>query len=344
MKWGLIFVGITVALYSHAQPFPDSIRSEYIQGFEDYFFVWPVLKTRTLNFDVKSLKTGQSVSFQPNTSYALGFGAYVFDVALEVAFAIPINEKSRYRYGTSKVSDYQINALSKNWGADFYYQKYKGFYQSGDGINPLNGLPYPQRSDISTRNYGLTGMYIFNDKKYSLKSSFTFAERQLKGGGAFLLAGSLSNFKLRADSAVLSNNKVIFGNGSTFQQLRYTTLSIAPGYAYNFVYKGFFAGAALMVGPAHNWIFYQNENGSRENDIRINTFVAFRMGIGYNSERFFAGLSFLRQARTVKFEEVQFTNSSSTVRLLVGYRFREFGILKKSVWDYSKQLLLSMEH
>jgi hypothetical protein len=128
------------------------------------------------------------------------------------------------------------------------------------------------------------------------------------------------------------------GPYSDFQELRYATFSIAPGYAYNFVYKDFFLSAGLTIGPAHNWIYYKNETGSEKNDIRINTFTSFRIGLGYNSDRFFTGVNFVRQSRTVRFEDIQFTNASTTFRLLVGYRFKEFGVLKRSAGDLPKKL------
>lgn len=335
----LVVIFIVPSFFVNAQEHPDSVRGRYVQEFKDHFFLWPVLKQRSLNFEVRSSQQNKNVVFQPNTSFALGVGAYVFDLAIEVAYAIPINEKSSYLYGTSKARDLQVNALAKRWGADLYYQKYAGFYESS-GDSDRKTKPFPQRADISTRNVGVAGLYVFNPWKYSMKSAFTFAERQLKSGGSVIIAGTLNGFKLQADSAVLDTVYLKqFGKSDRFQDLRYTTLSFAPGYAYNFIFRDFFLSGALTLGPAHNWIYYRNQDEAAKNDIRINTFVSIRMGLGYNSDRFFAGVNFTRQSRAVKFDEVQFTNSSTTFKLLVGYRFREFGILKKSAKDLSKKLL-----
>lgn len=335
---GVVLFLIGLSLYSKAQSERDSIRSLYIQEFKDDFFFWPVLKQRSLNFVVSDKKQSKSVTFQPNSSYSIGIGGYLFDLGFEVTFAIPLNEKSEYRYGTSKARDWQINALAKKWGADLYYQKYSGFYESGSDIDPGDG-PFPQRSDISTRNFGVTGLYVFNEKKYSLKSPFTFAERQLKNGGSIILASALNSFKLEADSAVVDSVYMRqLGSSTSFKELHYTTFSVAPGYAYNFVYKDFFLSGALTIGPAHNWIYYRNENNSEKNDIRINLFTSFRIGLGYNGDRFFTGVNFVRQSRAARFENIQFESASTTFRLLVGYRFKEFGILKKNVGDLTKML------
>ncbi|MEJ0055641.1 MAG: DUF4421 family protein [Bacteroidota bacterium] len=71
----------------------------------------------------------------------------------------------------------------------------------------------------------------------------------------------------------------------------------------------------------------------RRASTEVNTFVDFRFGIGYNGERFFSGLSYVAQSRNVQFEEARITSTSSTVKLLVGYRFKEFGILKARAFD-----------
>jgi hypothetical protein len=42
----------------------------------------------------------------------------------------------------------------------------------------------------------------------------------------------------------------------------------------------------------------------------------------------------------VKFDDIRFTNNSSTFRLFVGFRFREFGILKKGIGDLPRELML----
>lgn len=311
----------------------DSVRATNIQSFPDHFFIWPVIKQKSLSFEVQHDKNNkEKLTYRPNNSFSLGFGMYVFEVGLEFTFAVPINEKSDARFGSSDARDFQLNALGKKWGADFFHQKYSHFYidDPNEPVDPDD--PYPQRSDIHTRNTGVSGIYIFNDTKFSFKSAFNFSERQIRRNGSFLLAGTINSFKVSADSAIVSPQaQPLIGAESAFKQLRYTTFSISPGYAYNLIYKDFFLNTTLFLGPAHNWTYFEREDGTEKNDTNINLYAAFRVGIGFNSDRLFTGLNFVVQSRSVVFENIRFTNSSSTFRLLVGYRFREFGILKHSV-------------
>ena len=313
----------------------DTLNVAHIKSYPDHFFLWPVLKQRGLNFRIRDLEENRSVRYRPNNSYALGVGAYVFDISFELTFAIPFSERNRGVFGKSSARDFQINALSRKWGADLFVQRYHGFYSDIDlSTGTLTTLP--SRPDISARNTGLTGLYVFNPEGYSLRSAFNFSERQLISGGSFMLTGTINTFKVDAGGAITQVDEP--DSGGALMALRYTTLSLAPGYAYTFVRDNFFASGAIMAGPAHNWIYYQKEDNSSANDIRFNTFTSVRLGIGYSTDAFFAGLNFVQQSRMVKFDHLRFTSNSSTFRLLVGFRFREFGILKKNIADLPGEL------
>jgi hypothetical protein len=312
----------------------DSVRGIHIKNFPDHFFVYPVLKQRSLNFELQRNRGNDLLTFKPNNTFSLGVGLYLFELGFELAFAIPINEKSRYIYGESDARDLQLNVLGKRWGLDAFYQKYSGFYITDKGNEPATGNPYPQRPDIDSRNFGFTANYVFNNQRFSFRSVYNFAERQLVSKGSLLLFAAVRSFRLSADSSIVSNQQQqIFGDNVSFEQLRYTTFSIAPGYTYSMIYKSFFLNGSLAVGPAHNWIKYQLEAGDERNEISINTFVSARIGIGYNGDRMFGGVIFFSQGSIVKFEDVKFSNNNGSFKILMGYRFGETGILKKRVWD-----------
>jgi hypothetical protein len=335
LKHSLALLLFVSAVYAGFSQQPDSLRSYYIQEYPDYFFIWPVLKQRSLTFDIQDREEDErKIEFIPNNKFTLGAGFYLFELGFELTFAIPLNEESKAIYGESSARDLQLNVLSKKWGVDIYYQKYSGFYIK-DSDNPVpNGSPYLQRPDLATRNYGISGVYIFNHRKFSLRSSFTYAERQLRSKGSFLLYSTINSFKLTADSALLPPEiQNIVGTGSGFRSLRYTTISLAPGYSYNLVWKKFFLNGTVALGPAHHWINYEEDSGLKRDDISINSTGIARFAVGYNSDRFFGGIGFSAQTRIVKFDDVRVSNSTNLFKVLVGYRFKEFGILKKRIWD-----------
>jgi hypothetical protein len=313
---------------------PDSIRDLYIKKFPNHFFLYPLIRQRSLSFELEKRDRTETLTYRPNNTYSLGVGFYVFELGFELGFAVPIDEKKTATYGKSRSRDWQFNAYGKKWGLDAFYQKYKGFYIS-DKVNPVAAnAAFPQRSDIVSRNFGITGNYVFNDEKFSFRSIYNFSERQLFSAGSFLAFAAINSFKLSADSSIIdTKQEVIFGKNVSFKDLSYTSISIAPGYTYSLIFKNFFINGSLALGPSQHWIKYRLEAGDEKTDATINTFVATRIGIGYNGDKLFGGVAFVSQGSIVRFEDVQFSNNNGSFKILVGYRFKETGILKKRVWD-----------
>ncbi|RAV98413.1 DUF4421 family protein [Pseudochryseolinea flava] len=318
----------------------DSLRANYIKPFPDHFFLWPVIKQRKLAFELERITDGdRRVAFESNKPYSFGVGLYVFELALELAFAVPLDEQSKYIYGESSARDIQLNVLGKKWGSDLYYQKYSGFYINDGARKVASGTPFPQRPDITTRNYGVSINYTFNYNKFSFRSAYNYIERQLRSSGSFLLVSSLNSFRAAADSALLGQTyQSEFGIDSKIKSIQVTSLSLAPGYTYSLIYKGFFLNGALAVGPSHNWITYTPDDAKPKHDIRFNAYVSARIGLGYNGDYIFGGISFMSQANTAKFETARLSSANNLFKILIGYRFREFGVLKKRVWDIPKHL------
>jgi len=343
----LVFILTSVACAQNdvevaaSKPRTDTIRSQYIQSFPDHFFIWPVLKQRKLDFELENRPSrNNSRSYRSNKPYSFGVGMYLFELGFELAFAVPLDEKSKTLYGQSHARDIQLNIYGKKWGIDAYHQKYEGFYIIDPNVDVPVNVPLPQRNDIETTNNGITVNYIFNNKKFSFRSAYNFAERQLQSSGSFLLFASLSSFKAYADSAIIGRQYVNqYGDGALIQKIKTTALGVAPGYTYNLIHKGFFLNGTLAIGPSNSWLFYQNDDGKQKSDVAFNAFISARLAIGYNGDRFFGGLSFISQGRSVNFDDVHLNSSNGTFKILFGYRFREFGILKHRVWDLPKALL-----
>jgi len=316
----------------------DSIRSKYIKSYPDHFFLWPVIKQRRLDFELQRISNRKdAMAFKSNKPFSLGVGMYLFELGVEIAFAVPLNEQSKTIYGESNTRDFQINAFGKRWGADAHYQKYDGFYIDDLTKQVASGTPYPQRPDINTRNVGITGNYVLNSKKFSFRSAYNFAERQLRSAGTFVIFASLNGFKTSGDSALLGERQSRFGEDAYIREIKFNTFGVAPGYAYNLIYKGFFLNGTLAFGPAHNWISYTRDDQTKHST-KIDAFATIRISMGFNGDRFFGGLTFASQGRSAKFEDVMLNSSNTSFKILFGYRFKEVGILKKRIWDIPKAL------
>ncbi|MBS1508591.1 MAG: DUF4421 family protein [Bacteroidetes bacterium] len=313
-------------------------RANYVERFTNYFFVWPVLKQRNTSFYIQSADGSQRLTFKPNVSFHAGAGFYIFGVGAQIVLALPTTRSSDQLYGHSDAFDLQANILGKNWGLDFFTQNYIGYY-SEDKNKPLSvSAIHPQRKDVVTWNNGVNGIYFFNKRKYSMRSTYNYYERQLRSAGSFLLSANANTFSLRGDSAIYSSSfDNAFGTGANFQRLDYSTFSAAPGYAHTFVIrKIYFIGGAFAYGPAINWVHYNLGNNPWKEDWQLNTFADLRISAGYNSERFFAGVTYSHQTRNIKYAGVLFSSSNDAIKFAVGYRFKEVGILKRRAYDIFK--------
>jgi len=328
----LIFSGVTSGAAGRHDS--DTTRNQYIEQFHDKFFIWPVVKKRSLSFDIGTRDPGsQKINYKPNSLFSAGLGIYLFEISAEITFSIPVSEKNLSTYGSTEARDFHANFLGNGWGMDVFRQKYSGFYfplRSGSGLPDV----IVKRPDIKLTNTGVNGIYVFDKKRFSLKSAYNYSERQIKSDGSFILTGNLNTFRLNADSVILSKPTGSPSAGSDFQLMRYTTLSVAGGYTYTLVYHSFFLNGALSIGPAYNWILYSRPGENDRYDAAVNTFNDIRVAIGYNSDRFFGGMSLVTQSRNIRFENIKFANTNTIAKLLIGYRFREVGVLKKRAKDY----------
>lgn len=318
----------------------DSNRAYYIRPYPDKFFLWPVLKLRRLQFTLQDNPGhNKKLIYRSNKPYSLGIGMYLFEVVLELTAAIPLNARSEELYGESHARDVQLNLFGKQWGVDLVYQRYEQFYITDPDKEIAAGTPYPQRPDILTRNLGISGSYFFNHRKFSFRSSYNYADRQLRSAGSFMLLGTVAGFKVEGDSAIIGDSySADFSNDADILKFKSSTYSIAPGYTYTLVHKGFFINAAIAFGPALNWLQHLSENGDQEKYFRITGFYTGRVGIGYSGDRFFGGVNFVLQGNNPKFETIHLKTSTGSFRALLGYRFRERGFLRKRLIDLPKGL------
>lgn len=334
MKW-ILWILPVIFWWSGSPVLSQSYDSTYIKSYRNKFFAWPVIKRRELSFRLEEAGGGsQKAEFKPNNAYGLGMGVYLFDLGVEFVFPIAAPDPEEL-YGNTKATDLQLNILSRRWGGDVVYQRYKGFYLSTPATIVPAGSPYPQRPDIVTENLGVNGIYAFNSHRFSLRSSFTFADRQLKSAGGFLIAGSFNLYEIDGDSAILNPfYQSYLGQTQAFNSLDFRTYAIAPGYGHNFVFKNnMFISLLLAIGPAVQDFRFREPTGELHSDIRVNSYLDFRAAIGYSNDQFFTGLTLSSQTRNVVFEDVRFASVTTTGRILFGWRFTEWGFLKRSVWE-----------
>ena len=313
----------------------DSLRLRYIKTYERQIFFGPVIKQRTLSFQLKNRYDINRITFRPNNSYSAGIRFNIFGIGIEGSLAIPLATRNTVRFGNTDVSEFSFNSISNQWLADFFWQRYTGFYFERSWATLKIKDIHPQAPGLGVMNSGFSYTYIFNHRKFSIRSPYQFTEHQNKSDGSLLLGFVFSRFKIFGDTTIiLPSDQIYFGEGVNSTGLDVVNMSLMPGYSYNFIHKNYFLNLTLLTGLAHYWINYDPLNGRKRYDIDLNLAASFRAALGFNGEKYFAGLSFQTQKHQAYYKETRITQSAGSFRLVAGIRFRERGIFTKRLSDF----------
>jgi hypothetical protein len=276
------------------------------------------------------------MEFKPNLGTYMGLGVYLFDLAVDFTFRTKSTPEEIYKYGKSTGQDWQLHIYSRKFGVDLSYQDYHGFYLN----NPrqffpkwTSSDPYPRQDDMTARLMSLGVYYVFRPERYSFPSVFNHTEAQLKSGGSWLLSGSI--FQTRIQDPVSIIMKVDSNNLTGLDNLDYvqvSSINALPGYSYNIIIKRkIYLNFSLALGFGYQSRSYAAEAAYRDNSIYMTN--TWRAGLGYNGRRFFAGVSGYTAQTGIKIQNLEITNQSGFIRFFLGYRFREWGFMQKSIFD-----------
>lgn len=273
----------------------------------------------------------------PNNLYSAGIRVNLFGIGLEGAMAVPIARRNSERFGTSRVKEFQGNAFTKRWFADFHGQQYQGFYMKRSWVQLTSQETHPQRQDLVLNNSGLSFTYLFNHDKFSMRAPYQFSEHQLKSEGSFMLGFIMNRFRISGEEFMVSEaDQVYFGDGATITAVDYITAALTAGYGYTFIHKDFFLNVTGLVGPSHHWMKYTDQQPRF--DIDLNLYATYFAAIGYNGERSFIGMTFHSKNTSARILQTSVSSALNSFRLIAGVRFYERGIFKKRPKDALKFL------
>lgn len=314
-------------------PPADTTRDKYIEEYPERFYIRPVFTLRNLTLELGSRSNKTKISYRPNGNGYLGVGLYIFDIGIGASFKLPENEKSNSRFGKTDFLDLQSNIYGKKWGADLSLQKYEGFYVNNPALHFSEWQkndPYPQRNDLAVTKLSANIFYIENHKKFSYRSAYNQADRQRKSGGSFYFGTKFLYQDISADTSLIPFNSRQYLDLEDLKRVNFYSLGILPGYTHTFIYQYFYFNFSLAVGPAYQLSSY-NENNQRLKDRQLTYAINGRAALGYNSPRWFAGITFVSHSSNLKTEHVQISGETGNTRIFFGYRFKEVGILKKKL-------------
>jgi len=270
-----------------------------------------------------------SLSYRANNSYNIGVGAVYSFLGANVTVKIPGINNDTAQYGVTKKFDFQAYAFPRKIALDLYLQYYKGFYITEKGITQ-NYLPANRnalRPDIRTQHVGVNGSYVFNAKQFSFRAAFIQNEYQKKSAGTALLGGGIHYYRISGDSAIIPSDIAYsnFFDNSDFNKMGAFSVGVHGGYAYTLVVaKHFFFTSEALLGAGINYSYLRDDaHDVFERKTGFQSNVSYKAAIGYNSDRFYAGLLYIGywQQNSTPVSNAWQQNEPAVVRLVLAKRF-----------------------
>lgn len=214
--------------------------------------------------------------FLPNNPVSVGAGLLIYNSVINFGYGYGFDFMRDKKKGKTKSFDFQYHYYGRKFVFDIALQRYKGFYLDNNDSDKITIHP-----DMSIRMYGVHGLYVLNNKKFSYRATFSQSERQLKSAGSFVVGGGIYNTKIASDTSFVYDGKNVLRN---FQ------FGVSGGYAYNWVLgRYWFISGSTTVG-----INFGSEKFSTfgKEKIKVTPSVYPRISVGYNRSEWALGFTY----------------------------------------------------
>ena len=282
-----------------------------------FFFQAPSL---TLDISDEN-QVANAIHYRPNSLSSWGGSASWKYFYLVLSFNNKKSAEENIKYGTTRFKDLQFSYFKKKFGADFYYQNYRGYYISNSKIfSPAwnSSLPYLNNPHLQIRPYGFNAYYISSDK-FSYKAAFDQSERQKKSAGSFILMFTNQFMLIKSDeSLVPTNEQSKYALLSPLRKANFWNIQLSPGYAYSYIYEKLFFTPALFLGGGLQRQSCDLENVKSKLNLCYKANAKF--STGFNSKRFLFGAYALFDLSFANICKANFSTTSSQYCLSVGFR------------------------
>ncbi|WP_411766058.1 DUF4421 family protein [Winogradskyella sp. A3E31] len=278
----------------------DSLVSNYIRTFPEKITTRISLINTSNSFQIRDKSSNSFFDLKPNERQYLGASILFRSVEIDYGFT-PSFIKENKDNEDSKLFNLNFRMFLGQWMQTLDFYKEKGFTAS----NGQNTIELPE---FKTLTFGGSTSYIFNPN-FSFRAIGFQNEWQKKSAGSFV--PRLFYYYTIFDPSIPQTSE-------GFSNTHSIDLAIAPSYYYNFVLNENFlfgVGAGLGIGINVN-----------DFDDKIVTTALYeylgRAVLGYNSERFFAGVnSSLTIFDHNADRETRIKDNISFVEFYIGYRF-----------------------
>jgi len=288
------------------------------------------------------------MKYKTNDNILLGMGYTYSFLTINLGVKLPVVNQDDELYGKSKYLDLQTKFMFRDFIIDLYLQWNNGYYLS----NPEDVYYYwdnneeimPQRGDMRTNIVGLSVQYLFNSDRYSYKASFWQNEFQRKSAGSPMLGLEAywtfgMTDSLMVEGVIPSSG---FMNDQPFNQNDMYNVGVSGGYAYTFVWaeKLSLSLCTLFgISGCHNRVHYTPDSYTLSKGISLGFTNTTLISMGYNSPKYYVGLSYSRFAMSSMAGSYRdwFSYNTAHIRINFVKRIhlkRSIKILRPDLWIF----------
>lgn len=313
-------------------PTPRGIYdSTYVKDYSRQITGRLYFSTKYNKLDLGGPDGGKSLTFRPNNRVNFGVGLSYRTLTLNVGVGVPGLNKDQDRRGKTKYLDAQANIYTKRWATNLFLQRFHGYYISTYAPQELGwdqATAYPTRPDLMQYNLGVSTVHIVNNDRFSYRAAFNQDAWQRRSQGSLLIGGYITYFHLHADSSLVpSSLSTLYVPDLHLVRGSFLDAGPSVGYAYTLVIrKHLFLTGSLVVGGGLSvqeaTINSPEARRERRNSAGLGWHGQVRAALGYNSDRYFMGLSFNQETIGYLLEAREdFHWSVGNIRLTFAKRF-----------------------
>lgn len=282
----IISILYSISLTGFAQTDTLKIDTSYYERYKTKLILTPFFVKNITAFSLASPEAEDKVRYYSNSPVGIGlrvgYNWLSLSASYGVGFIDPDYNKAK---GKTKVLNLQTTIAARKFLVDVYFQNHKGMYMRAGTVPRYTNDLFYARPDVNTKLLGVTGMWVFNGKKFSARPPFKFDVWQKKSAGSLLAGIEFLSGSAKGDSALVPSAYKNTYPHSQINKMSYMLFGPSLGYGHTFVMNKYFF--ITGVGAFNADVAYAKEYKTTFTETidkrwRFNPNISFRGGIGYN--------------------------------------------------------------
>jgi hypothetical protein len=304
---------ISGVLFSSISLAAAQIDTTFILNTEELCLVGLSLQHRDYQI-TSSSTTGQIATYQ-NAAWSLG--ARIKYKRIGISLSVPILRIIQPEAEGSKQVVFRLNAFPEKFILESSIRLGQGFAISQEKFHTFDPGMHLLHGNVSV-------LYPANKKRFSLRSSFRFMDRQIKSGGTTLF-GIKANYETLHTKTPAKHLAIT--EGESLNRYRNIGLGAGVGYGYTFTRKSLFLTGVSMANLEAQRISLTYE--SSHSSFRLRPDVTLRFAIGYNARQFFTGIHVFHSFGLAQQYDFSTRSENSNIGLTLGWRMQAPNSLRK---------------